>query len=72
MKYTDIRSLDELKSFLGHVAAADLWSDIQRDEWESACCYAGLEYSSFEYPEDVYAALESFVYSHQTNALESF
>ena len=62
MKYSNISTLAEFKAFLKDVDAAEYWNDFEPEEWESACSFAGIDMSRYEDPEELFDALESFVY----------
>ena len=60
MKYSNIKTMEELKEFLKDVDSAEYWDDFDTEEWESACDFAGLNYHDYEDPDLLFSDLQNF------------
>lgn len=60
MKYSNITTMEEFKSFLKDVDAADFWDAYETEEWESACEFAGLDYHDYDDPDTLFDDLQKF------------
>ncbi len=51
----------EFKEFMRRADEAENWSDIEVNEWETACKFAGIDYHSYDDPDRLWSDLTEYL-----------
>lgn len=54
----NISTEKEFREFMKKADEADTWDAMEPDEWESACEYAGIKYSDYDNPDQMWEDLQ--------------
>lgn len=52
--FTNITTQDEFNEFMATATNQEYWDDMEPEEWEAACEFAGIDYHDYEDPDKMW------------------